>query len=217
MRGRYRIVIADDHTLFRKGLRGLLEGVADLDVVGDAGDGVELLRLLATGSPAVPDLVILDISMPNLRGMEALPKIKTIHPGLKILIVTMYKDHDYLGQALAMGADGYFLKSDTEAELISAIETIRRGKIYVSPHMADDLPQQWERIREGFRPPVLTDREKEVVTRIAEGKSNKEVAALLSISVHTVERHRANVMAKLHLKKTADLVKYAVHKGLIST
>jgi DNA-binding NarL/FixJ family response regulator len=217
LRGRFRIVIADDHTLFRQGLKGLLEDVSELEVVGEAGDGLELIRFLEANASSLPDLIVLDLSMPNLRGMEVIPKIKKIHSGMKILIVTMHKDPDYLYQALASGADGFFLKNDTETELFSAIEGIRQGKIYVSPQFADNLTQNWEKIREGFRPSLLTVREKEIVKLIAEGKSNKEVAAVLSISVHTVERHRANVMAKLNLKKTADLVKYAIHKGLIST
>lgn len=209
----YRIVLADDHVLFRQGLKGILEGKADLEVVGEAGDGLELLTLLNFNKLA-PDLVILDISMPNLQGIEAIPEIKMTHPNVRILIVTMHKDKEYLYQALAAGADGYFLKKDADAELFAAIEKIRQGRIYVSAYLSD-LGDDWEQIRQGFRTPILTTREREVLKLIAEGKSNKQIADLLFISVHTVERHRANIMDKLNLKKTADLVKYAIQKGYI--
>jgi DNA-binding NarL/FixJ family response regulator len=207
----YRVVLADDHVLFRQGLKGILEGTADLMVVGEAGDGLELLKLLDQCKLA-PDLIILDISMPNLRGIEVIPEIRMIYPSVKVLIVTMHKDKEYLYQALAAGAEGYFLKKDAGAELFVAIEKIRKGGIYVSPYLSE-LIGDWEQIHQGFCKPVLSIREREVLKLIAEGKSNKETADLLSISVHTVERHRANIMNKLNLKKTADLVKYAIEKG----
>jgi DNA-binding NarL/FixJ family response regulator len=209
----YRVVLADDHALFRRGLKGILEGMADLEVVGEAGDGLELLSLLNL-SKSAPDLVILDISMPNLRGIEVIPEIKMIHPKMKILIVTMHKDKEYLYQALAAGAEGYFLKKDADAELFVAIEKIRKGGIYVSPYLSE-LIGDWGQIQQGFRKSILTTREREVLKLIAEGKSNKEIGDLLSISVHTAERHRANMMRKLNLKKTADLVRYATEKGYI--
>lgn len=207
----YRVVLADDHVLFRQGLKGILQGTADLDVVGEAGDGLELLNLLDQCKVA-PDLIILDISMPNLRGIEVIPEIRMIHPTVKVLIVTMHKDKEYLYQALSAGADGYFLKKDADAELFVAIEKIRKGGIYVSPYLSESV-DDWEQIRQGFRRPILTTRERQVLKLIAEGKSNKETADLLSISVHTVERHRANIMNKLNVKGTADLVKYAIEKG----
>ena len=212
--GTYRIVLADDHALFRQGLKGILEGAADLEVVGEAGDGLKLLNLL-NANQLDPHLVILDISMPNLRGIEAIREIKTIHPNVKILIVTMHEDKEYLLQSLAAGADGYFLKKDADTELFAAIEKIRNGKNYVSPHLSEELANDWEQIRVGFTKPLLTKREREVLKLIAEGKSNKEIADLLFVSVHTVERHRANIMEKLNLKRTADLVKYAIQKGYI--
>ena len=207
----YRVVLADDHVLFRQGLKGILEGTADLEVVGEAGDGLELLNLLNLCKLA-PDLIILDISMPNLRGIEVIPEIRMTHPTVKVLIVTMHKDKEYLYQALAAGAEGYFLKKDADSELFVAIEKIRKGGIYVSPYLSE-LVGDWEQIHQGFRKAILSTREREVLKLIAEGKSNKETADLLSISVHTVERHRANIMNKLNLKKTADLVKYAIEKG----
>ena len=212
--GSYRVVVADDHALFRKGLIGLLDGVADLAVVGEAGDGLELIKLLKSIKLA-PHLAILDISMPNLRGIEAIHEIRIIHPEVKILIVTMHKDREYLYQALAAGADGYFLKKDADTELFAAIDKIRKGHIYVSPHLSEKLEDGWKGIRRGLGKSVLTARETEVLKLIAEGKANKEIADALFISVHTVERHRANIMAKLDLKKTADLVRYAIQKGYL--
>lgn len=214
MTGRYRIVLADDHALFRQGLKGILHGASDLEVVGEAGDGLELLGLLKSDR-LDPHLIILDVSMPSLRGIEAIPEIKAVRPGVKLLIVTMHKDKEYLYQALAAGADGYFLKKDADTELFAAIEKIRKGKTYVSPHLSGDLADDWAQVRQGFDKPVLTNREREVLKLIAEGKSNKEIAGVLFISVHTVERHRANIQAKLKLKKTADLVKYAIQKGYV--
>lgn len=210
----YSIILADDHTLFRQGLKSILSGVSDLDVVGEAGDGLELLGLLKEKS-SKPHLIILDISMPNLRGLEAIPEIKALHPDVKLLIVTMHKDKEYLYQALSAGADGYFLKKDADTELFVAIEKIRNGKTYISPHLSEELLDNWSQIQRRLGKTDLTNREKEVLKLLAEGKSNKEIAAILFISVHTVERHRSNIMAKLNLKKTADLVKYAVQKGYI--
>jgi DNA-binding NarL/FixJ family response regulator len=210
----YRIVVADDHALFRQGLKGILQGVADLEVVGEAGDGLALLDLLKSRN-LDPHLVILDISMPNLRGIEAIPEIKSISPGVKLLIVTMHNDREYLDQALAAGADGYFLKKDADAELFAAIDRIRKGKFYVSPHLSEDFAESWARLRGDQGRHLLTNREKEVLKLVAEGKSSKEIAGVLFISVHTVERHRANIMRKLSLRNTADLVKYAIQKGFI--
>ena len=208
----YRIVLADDHALFRQGLKGILEGTADFEIVGEANDGLELLALL---DQVEPDLAILDISMPNLRGIEAIPLIKKVNPDVKILVVTMHKDKEYLYQAISEGADGYFLKKDAGTELFSAIEKIRKGNVYVSPSLSEDLTDYWENIRQRTKKSVLTSREKEVLGLIAKGKANKEIANIFYISVHTVERHRANLMEKLNLKNTADLVKYAIAKGYV--
>lgn len=140
----YRIMLADDHALFRQGLKNILEKKADLKVVGEAGDGLELLNLLKAGTLA-PDLIILDISMPNLRGIEVIPEIKMTYPKMKILIVTMHKDKEYLYQALAAGADGYFLKKDAGAELFDAVKQVRQGRIYVSSFLSE-LGDNWEHV-----------------------------------------------------------------------
>jgi two-component system, NarL family, response regulator NreC len=210
----YRVIVADDHVLFRQGLKSLLQGASDLVVVGEAGDGFELIKLLKMGT-LDPDLIVLDISMPNLRGLEAIPEIRTLCPNVEFLIVTMHSDKEYLYQALAAGAAGYLLKKDADAELFAALDKIRKGKTYVSPHLTDELTGYWAHLRERTDRSVLTNREREVLKLIAEGKSNKEIGDVLFISVHTVERHRANIMDKLNLKNTAELVKYAIQKGYI--
>jgi DNA-binding NarL/FixJ family response regulator len=207
--GRYRIVLADDHVLLRTGLKSILEKTADLEIIGEAGCGLELLALL---NKITPDMVILDISLPMLRGIEATREIKAIYPNVKVLILTMHKNKEYVHQAISAGAEGYLLKEDADTELISAIETIRRGRTYVSPLLSGELTADWAQIYRGkskipFEGGPLTTREKEVLKLIAAGKSNKEIAELIHISARTVEHHRANIMNKLNMRKTAELVK----------
>ncbi len=212
-----RIIIADDHVLFRQGLKSVLGARSDLEVIGEAADGLKLLELL---DRALPDVILLDISMPNLRGIEAIHEIKKAHPHVRILVLTMHKDKQYLEQAITAGARGYLLKEDADTELFSAIDKIRRGRIYVSPNLLEELTDDWVlTIRGEPNVPLevehLTVREKEVLKLIAEGKGSKEIAVLLFISARTVERHRANIMQKLGAKKTADLVKHAIQKGYV--
>ena len=201
----HTIVLADDHALFRQGLAGIIRGVADLKVVGESCDGLELLSLL---KQLTPHLVILDISMPNLRGLEAIHEIKARNPETRILVLTMHKE--YVHQALSAGADGYLLKEDADHDLFSAIENIRQGKVYLSSRLQAGLTQVWVR----FADP-LTLREKEVLKLIAEGRTNKEIAEVLAIGVRTVESHRASLLEKLHIKGTAELVKYALEQGFV--
>lgn len=199
----YRIVLADDHVLIRQGLGKIIKGSADLAVIGEAGDGIELLELLTR---VTPHMVILDISMPNLRGIETIHKLKLNYPEVKILVLTMHKE--YLQQALSAGADGYLLKEDADRDLFSAIENIRQGRMYLSPRLAGELL--------GKQLPSddpLSSREKDVLKLLAKGKSNKEIAETLFISIRTVESHRAHITAKLQLKSTADLVRYSMGKG----
>jgi DNA-binding NarL/FixJ family response regulator len=213
----YRIILADDHAILMQGVRRILSENAALRVVGEARDGIELLRMLNEVSS---DLIILDISMPNLRGIEAIQEIKAISPDVKILILTMHKDGEYLRQAISLGADGYLLKEDADTELFNAINKIRQGEIYIAPGLSETLTDDWVKIQKGYAKPVyenelLTNREREVLKMIAEGKSNREIAEALFISVRTVDHHRANIMEKLQLRKTADLVKYAMHRGYL--
>ena len=213
----YRIVLADDHVLVRQGLRRILEDMAGLEVIGEANDGLDLLNLL---SRVTPHMVILDIFMPNLRGIEAIHEIKKIHPDVKVLILTMHKDKEYLYLALSAGAKGYLLKEDADKELFSAIEKVQQGKTYISPYFSEEVVDDLVQIGRAdgkaiFEIDPLTSREREVLKLIAEGKSSKEIAALLFISVSTVNNHRASIMEKLNLNKATDLVKYAIRKGYV--
>jgi DNA-binding NarL/FixJ family response regulator len=212
----YQIALADDHLMFRNGLKRIIEESKELLVIGEANDGIELLNLL---KKSAPDMVILDLSMPRLRGLEAAHEIKTLYPEVKILILTMHKSKEYLMQALSSRADGYLLKEDTDGELIAAIDTIRRGKIYISPLLAEELTINLvEYINRSGKPldETLSTREKEVLTLIADGKSNKEIADLLFISPRTVEHHRASINKKLKIQNIVDLVKYAIREGYTS-
>jgi len=209
------ILLADDHVMFRRGVRRIIQGIDGVEVVGEASDGFELLELL---KKTAPDLVILDISMPNLRGLEATREIKIINPKVKVLILTMHKDREYLYHAFTAGAEGYLLKEDADSELLAAIDTLRQGGTYISPLLSPQLAGLFmEQAQPAGKPwlsgELLTVREREVIKLIAEGKSSKEIGGLLFISSRTVQHHRANIMRKLNLKKTADLVKYAIQKG----
>ena len=213
----YRIVLADDHVLVRQGLRRILEDMVGLEIIGEANDGLDLLNLL---SRVTPHMVILDIFMPNLRGIEAIHEIKKIHPDVKVLILTMHKDKEYLYLALSAGAKGYLLKEDADKELFSAIEKLQQGKTYVSPYFSEEIVDDLVQIGRAdgkaiFEIDLLTSREREVLKLIAEGKSSKEIAALLFISVSTVNNHRASIMEKLNLNKAIDLAKYAIRKGYV--
>lgn len=201
----YRIILADDHPLIRQGLRRLIGGVGDLEVVGEAGDGFELLSLLTA---LTPRMVIVDLSMPNLRGIEALRAIKMKYPEVKILVLTMHKE--YLHQARSAGADGYLLKEDADRELFSAIEKIRQGEFYLSPRLTGEPAGDRVTLFES-----LSNREKEVLRLIAQGKSNRQIAEILFVSVRTVESHRASLLKKLKQKNTASLVKFTIEKGYV--
>lgn len=211
----YRIVVADDHALFRQGLKKIIHGVGDLEIVGEAGDGLALIELL---KKVKAQMVILDISMPNIRGIEATCEIKKTRPDVKALILTMHKDPAIVNQAFSALADGYLLKEAADSELFTAIDSIRRGRRYLSPDlvmlMSGEVAQAARANRSaGSEREPLTTREREVLKMMAEGKTSKEMADLLFISARTVGHHRANIMNKLRLKKTADLIRYALHKG----
>lgn len=212
----YRIILADDHIMLRQGIKKIIEESEDIVVIAEASDGLELLTVL---KKMTPEMIILDISMPNLRGIEVSREIKSFNPEIKVLILTMHKKIDYLYHALSAGADGFLLKEDTDEELFTAIETIRRGRIYVSPSFSTELAEDMSKICRGDgRFPVerLTTREREVLKLVSEGKSSREIADLLFISVRTAEHHRENIKRKLNLKKVADLVKYAILEGYTS-
>ena len=212
----YRVVLADDHIMLRHGIRSIIDSVEGVQVVGEAGDGAELLALL---HKVTTDLVVLDISMPKIRGIEAAGEIKLSFPEIKILILTMHKSGQYLHHAFAAGADGYLLKEDAPKEIFAAIETIRLGRKYISPllssELTDEMAKAYQKGQFQIMSNPLTLREREVLKLIAEEKTNQEIADLLNISLRTVHHHRASLMQKLNIKKTAGLVRYAIEKGYV--
>jgi len=203
------IILADDHAMLREGIRKIIERIEGALISGEVNDGLELLELLKKSSP---NLVILDISMPNLRGLEAIREIKKTYPKVKILVLTMHKKKEFLRQALRDGADGFLLKEDAGSELIRAVQTVRNGGKYLSPLLSNVLTSL---AVEEEKTEVLTMREREVLKLLTEGKGAKEIAAALYISPHTVRRHRFNIMEKLNIKNLADLVKYAISQSYI--
>ena len=213
----YKIVLAEDHVLVREGMKKIIEALPGLKIVGEAGDGSELLELL---KDLAVDMVILDISMPLLPGIEATREIKKAYPDVKVLILTMHKKKEYLDNAIAAGVDGYLLKEDAPKELLNAIDKIRQGMIYVSPLLSSDLATLYvQSRRQALDEPLdlLSPREIEIITLIAEGKSSKEIASILFLSFRTIQNHRTKIMKKLNLKKNTDLVRYAIRKGYTPT
>jgi len=205
----YTIILADDHAMLREGIRKIIERIEDALITGEANDGLELLELLKKSSPK---LIILDISMPNLRGLEAIREIKKTYPQVKVLVLTMHKKKEFLRQALRDGADGFLLKEDAGSELIRAVQTVRNGGKYLSPLLSGVLTSL---AVEEEETEVLTMREREVLKLLAEGKKTKEIAVALYISPHTVRRHRSNIMEKLNIQNMADIVKYAISQSYI--
>jgi DNA-binding NarL/FixJ family response regulator len=205
----FNVVLADDHPMFREGIRRIIERMEDIVISGEVNDGLELLDLLKR---SCPDLVILDLSMPNLRGLEAIREIKKLYSQVKILVLTMHRKKEFIHRALADGADGFLLKEDLGGELIRAVETVQKGEKYLSPLLSGALISI-SLAEEGRN--LLTMREREVLKLLAEGKRVQEIAEVLFISANTVRRHRYNFMEKLNLKSMTDLIKYAISKGYI--
>jgi DNA-binding NarL/FixJ family response regulator len=204
------IMLADDHVMFRQGVKRIIEGTPGLEVVGEANDGLELLRLLKAQEPA---LVLLDISMPHLRGLEAIREIKKLYSRVKVIFLTMHRTREFLQQALEAGADGFLLKEDSDLELLRAIEAVREGKKFISSLLSTEMTDLALRDKPAD-PDPLTSREKTIVKLLTEGKTPKEIADLLYISVFTVRRHRDNIMRKLNLTRLADLIRYALTRGI---
>ena len=210
----YRILLADDHILFRQGMKRIIDEMPGTHVVGEANDGQEAVELV---KELLPDLVILDISMPKLSGLEACREIRHLFPDVKILVLTMHKDREFLLHAISAGAQGYLLKEDSDEELFAALGTIRKGAIYVTKALAGVVSTDISALIRGGQRKFsrsLTAREREILKFLSEGKSNSEVAEVLRISIRTVETHRANIMNKLDLRNTAELVRYAIEHGL---
>ncbi len=210
-----RILIVDDHGVLRAGLRSLLHTAPNMEVVGEAADGPQALRLVTTLNP---DLVLLDISMPGADGIAVMKQIKAEHPNILVLMLTAHEDQALLIEAMKAGAAGYVVKRAVEGELINAIDAVLRGDMYVHPAVTRALlpgtaPKSPER---PAYEAVLTPREIEVLRLIAQGHTNSQIASLLSLSVRTVESHRANIIDKLHLNNRAELVRYARDQGLLN-
>lgn len=212
-----RILLADDHTVMRNGLRLLLERQRNLTVVGEASDGRETVRLAEQLSP---DVVVMDIAMPNLNGIEAARQIMASNPDLAIVILSMHSDESYVIRALKAGARAYLLKDSAEGDLIAAIHAITEGKSFFSPAISrilvEDYMRQLEEKHVEDTYELLTAREREILQLLAEGKTNKEVAAMLNLSIYTVETHRTHILQKLNLHNVPELILYAVRKGIIA-
>lgn len=214
-----KVLLADDHTIVRQGLRVLLEAEPDIAVVGEASTGREAVQLT---KKLQPDVVVMDIAMPSLNGLEATRQIAKEVPGAKLLVLSSYNDDEYVDQVTGAGATGYLLKQTAATDLIKAVRETRRGNAFFSPSISKQLV---ERYREAFlqgapvkkRDNLLTSREAEVLQLIAEGKANKQIAAELCISIKTVEKHRQQVMNKLNIHDIASLTRYAISRGVIES
>ncbi|MGB2769319.1 MAG: response regulator transcription factor [Candidatus Zixiibacteriota bacterium] len=211
-----KLLVADDHKIFRQGIKKLLEEESDLQVVGEASDGREAVKKTIE---LKPDVILMDIAMANLNGLEATRQIKKQLPSAKVIMVTMHKNEEYVLQSFQAGASGFILKEGAVEELVSAIRSINSDKSFLSPSISKTLIDAYMRKMETGKTEtpfdLLTDREREVLQLIAEGYTNREVAKSLFISVKTVEAHRAHIMQKLNIHDIAKLVKYAIQKGLV--
>jgi len=210
-----RIVLAEDHTILREGLRALLAADPNFEIIGEAQDGREAVRCV---EKLGPDLLLMDLSMPRMSGMDAIREIKKRYPEIKIIALTVHKTEEYLLSTLQAGADGYVLKDATHEELVLAIKNVMGGKSYLSPGVSEKVIEGYLEGKESNRSPweTLSQREREVLKLIAEGYKNKEIAEDLCISLKTVEKHRANLMKKLDLHNAAALTVYAMQKGLVN-
>jgi two-component system response regulator NreC len=217
MKKKFEIVIAEDHTILREGLRALLSSHPDFEVVGEAEDGREAIRRV---EKLMPDLVLMDLSMPRMNGLEAIKEIKKRSPEVKIIALTVHKTEEYILATLRAGADGYALKDATHSELVMAIEHVLEGDSYLSPDISGKVIEGYLEGRKTLKATsawdTLTQREREILKLIAEGYKNREVADYLCISLKTVEKHRANLMKKLDLHNTAALTACAIEKGLVT-
>jgi two-component system response regulator NreC len=214
-----RLLLVDDHAVVRGGLKMLLAADPEIEIVGEAETGAQGAQL---ADKLRPDVILMDISMPDMNGIEATRRIKAEHPEIAVLALTMHEDDQYFYEMLSAGASGYVPKRAAPNDLISAIHAIRGGGMFLFPTLARTLVQDFLQRREHGAPAVvreglddLTEREREVLTLIAEGRSNQEIADALVISIKTVNRHRENIMAKLNLHTRVELVRYAIEKGLI--
>jgi DNA-binding NarL/FixJ family response regulator len=210
-----RVLLADDHTLVRAGIRGLLEGLGDMEVVGEAGDGQEALRL---AEALRPDIVLLDIGMPGLNGLEVAGRVATLDASIRVVILSMHTSEEYVLRALRAGCAGYLLKGSAVAELEIALRAVARGETYLSPAVSKRVVDDYVSRTGGATDPLdaLTPRQREILQLAAEGHSSKEIANRLGLSFKTVESHRAQLMQRLGLHDLAGLVRFAVRVGLVT-
>jgi two-component system, NarL family, response regulator NreC len=214
---RIRILIADDHGIVRKGLRLQLEQNSAFEVVGEAAEGREAVRM---AEELLPDVVIMDIAMPNLNGIQATAQLVKKNPNVGVIMLSMYSDETYLTRTLAVGAKGYLLKENADVDLDNAVRSVAQGRPFFSPAITKTLLEDYMRqlqqrgLQDSYD--LLTDREKEILQLLAEGNSNKQIATMLNLSTNTVETHRTRLMQKLNLHSSAEIVLYAVRKRIIS-
>jgi two-component system, NarL family, response regulator NreC len=217
MRDVTKVLLAEDHTILREGLRMLLSSDPNLSVVGEAQDGLEAVRLAET---LKPNLILMDLSMPRMNGMGAIQEIKKHLPQVKILALTVHKTEEYVLATLKAGADGYVIKDATHNELMLAIQCVLQGKTYLSPSVSEKVIEGYlegkKNIKSSTSWDTLTQREREILKMVAEGYKNKDIADYLCISAKTVEKHRANLMRKLDLHNVSSLTAFALDKGLIT-
>lgn len=207
-----KILVADDHTLVRAGLTSLIARLPEMEVVGEAADGRQALRMVRD---LLPDMVLMDIAMPGLNGLEAAERIHGIHPQTKIIILSMHASEEYVAQALKAGASGYLLKDAATSELEMALKSVAAGQFYLSPAISRQVVDNY--LRGGpTGVELLTPRQREILQLVAEGKSTRDIAETLHLSVKTVETHRAQLMERLDIHDVAGLIRYALRKGLIS-
>jgi two-component system response regulator NreC len=213
--GKIKVLIADDHTILRQGIKALLDNQAGIEVIGEAKDGREALTLI---EHLLPDVILMDIAMPGLNGLEATRRIKKKFPKIKVLVLTMYTNEEYVFQILKAGANGYLVKETAFQDLISAIQAVYRDEAFMSPSISKKVINRYtQRVRDANETTgdMLTTREREILQLIAEGCSSKKIAEALFISPKTVETHRTHIMDKLNIHNRTDLVKYAIRKGIV--
>jgi two-component system response regulator NreC len=213
-----RILLADDHTILRNGLRAVLERHLDLKVVGEAADGRQAVQCMEQDGA---DVIVMDVAMPVLNGIEAARQITTRHPNVAIVFLSMHSDEAYVLRALKAGGRGYLLKDSAEGDLITAIRAVSEGKAYFSPvisrMLVDDYMRQCQQRGVDDSYELLTTREREILQLVAEGRSNKDIARMLDLSLHTIETHRSNLTEKLNLHGVPELMLYAIRKGVVSS
>jgi len=211
MREKIHILLADDHAVVRQGFKMILAAQPDMEIVGEAGNGREALDL---AGQLQPDVIVMDVAMPELNGIEATRRVADVSPRSRVLALSMHKDSVYVREILRAGARGYLLKDSISSDLLAAVRAIARGEGYLSPGVSDAVLNDY---RQHVTDPIdlLTSREREVLQMIAEGKTNKEIATVLSLSVYTVDAHRGHIMEKLNVHSVTDLVRFAVRAGLV--